>query len=175
MNYIKNLKSYLTNKRGVASIEIAISAMLFIIAVGAFIDLSAILSKINSISTTNAYVSRVIGAQGGVSTRQPENFKGEYINSKELYQNVKNSLGRSGLKESDWTMYIDGRKLTNNTNVPLKDFGKEITLTLESDLKWDLFSNFIPGEVTNHQTSERTVVSSFKVRTGDIKTEYKQE
>ncbi|AFV21845.1 MULTISPECIES: TadE/TadG family type IV pilus assembly protein [Bacillus] len=174
MKLNKKIKTFLENKKGVATIEIAICAMLFIIAIGAFIDLSAILSKINSISSTNAYVSRVVGAQGGVKTRTPENFKGEYIHSKELYQNVKNSLERSGLKESDWSMYIDGRRLTSSINVPLKDYGNEITIKLKTNLKWDLLSNFIPGDLTNNQTSERTVVSSFKVRTGDVKSEYKQ-
>ncbi|MFE8096123.1 hypothetical protein DUD82_36270, partial [Bacillus toyonensis] len=72
------------------------------------------------------------------------------------------------------SMYIDGRRLTNSINVPLKDYGNEITIKLETNLKWDLLSNFIPGDLTNNQTSERTVVSSFKVRTGDIKSEYKQ-
>ncbi|MFJ8531099.1 hypothetical protein [Bacillus sp. NPDC094106] len=173
MNIKKRFKNLRRNKKGVASIEIAISAMLFIMAVGAFIDLSAILSKINSVSSTNAYVARVVGAQGGIRTRAPENFREEYISSKSLYENVKNSLERSGLKESDWVMYIDGQKLTKNTNTLLKDRGKDITIKLEFDLEWSLLSNFIPGEFKNHKVSERTVESSFKVRTEDIKTEYK--
>lgn len=178
-NTISNIFSTLKNKKGASSIEIAIGVLIFIIVVCGFIDLTIILKKINTVSTTTTTVARILGQQGGIGSKAPEGHHGDYITSTELYANIYKSFELSGIKDKDWDIYINNVPFVGSKNGSVQkfgtyDYGKPINVKIKMKYGWTLINNFIPGQITQTKTSKRNVVSSFSIRNGGYKSEYKQ-
>lgn len=148
------------------SLEIAISVLVIVVAIAGLVDLTTILQRTNTVSMNTAYISRVVGSQGGVRTSKIENFAGNYVDSNELYRNVKKSMSSSGIPEDEWEVKIDGRTLTPITNIPLRDYGSKITIETSVDYKWTLTSNVVPGQISGVHTSDNEVYTTHKIRDG---------
>lgn len=173
MNSIYNKFQNIKEEVGSISLEVAICSLLFIVCVAGFTDLTVILRKINTISVQSNYIARTVGRQGGIRNSCPDGYVAEdYVSSSQLYENVKKSFAMSGITEDQWSVKIDGRDFKSNTNLPIKTYGTDIPVTVSIKYDWTLLSNFIPGTITQTKDSNRIIVSSFKQRDGDIKTEY---
>lgn len=173
MNYIDNKFRNLKKEVGSISLEVAICSLLFIVCVAGFTDLTVILRKINTISVQSNYIARTVGRQGGIRNSCPDGYVAEdYVTSDQLYQNIKKSFDMSGITEGEWSIEICGRDFKQNTNLPIKTYGDDIPITVSVEYDWALLSNFIPGTISQHKDSNRIIVSSFKQRDGDIKSEY---
>lgn len=173
MNFMKKVRNRIKNKHGMTTIEIAICALIFIVAISGFVDLTQVLNKLNTISQTNSYIARTISKQGGVRTRNIDNFAGEYVTTQELYRNVETSLTRSGIPHNNWELYIDEYKIKPETNTPIRNYGETINIRLDVKYNWTLISNFIPGKITQTKKSYRNVVSTYKIRNESMNSEYK--
>lgn len=175
MKFKDKIAKVLKNKKGFSSIEIAIGAMVFLIAVCGLVDLTSVLRKLNTMSVQSSYIARTVGRQGGVRTSTPTNYDaGDYVSSSELYSNVKKSFNMSGVPDTMWTATVNGVTLTPSTNLPIVTYGSNIPVKITIKYNWGLVSNFIPGKITQSKQSYRTIVSSFKLRDGNFKTDYKQ-
>lgn len=162
------------NSKGMTSIEVGISVIILIMVISGFVDLTTILRKQTTLSNASTYVARTVGLQGGVRGTEPEQFEGySYTNNKELYDNLNTMFKDAGISSNNWTCTINGYKLSSSTNTPLYDFGQDIKINLTIDYDWGLVSNFIPGTLHNHRTSERIITSSYKIRNGGWSSDYK--
>lgn len=162
--YFKRIKEKLGDKKGMTTLEIAISAFIIIVALTGFIDMVKVSQKLDTASSITGYVGRVVGNQGGVRTTAPKHQYGNYVTSEQLYREVKTILENGGVKESDFKLYVDGKRFKEGTNIALKDFGERIPVKLEVTYEWELISSATGLDMKNTKESSRTVVSSFKVR-----------
>lgn len=175
MKFKDKITRILKSKKGFSSIEIAIGAMVFLIAVCGLVDLTSVLRKLNTMSVQSSYIARTVGRQGGIRPSTPTNYDaGDYVTSSELYNNVKKSFNMSGVPDTMWTATVNGVTLTPTTSLPIITYGTDIPIKITIKYNWGLISNFIPGKITQSKQSYRTVVSSFKLRNGSFITDYKK-
>lgn len=168
---MKLLQKIRRQKKGMTSFEIVVSVMVVLVILCGFVDLTSILNRLNTVSQNTAYVSRVIGRQGGVQTQEIENFDGRYVTSKELYRNVKQSMNSTGISDDEWEMRIDGMTVTPSSNLPIKDYGTTMGVEVEVSYNWDLTDNFVPMDFSNTKVSENKVFTTYKVRNLDFEQE----
>lgn len=156
------------SKKGMTSLEIIIAVLVVVVIICGFVDLTTILQRTNSVSQNTAYISRVVGSQGGVRTTQIDNFAGTYVTSDDLYRSVKRSMNSSGIEDDDWEVTINGNILNESTNVPLKDYGSRMKIQVSVDYKWGLTSNYVPGDLEGTTTSSNEVFTTHKIRDGNF-------
>lgn len=169
---IRRCKERLTNHKGITTIEIAISAMIIIIALAGFVDMVNVSQKMDTASSVNGYVGRVVAAQGGVQVQPTVHHTGNYVTSPQLYREVKTTLANGGFSEDEFELKVNGRVITPETNVPIVSFGERMDIELSVDYKWELIGGALGTELGSTKTSKREVVSSFKFREGDIETDF---
>lgn len=157
------------NKKGVTSLEIVISVMIVLIVLSGFADLTQILRRSNAVSVNTAYISRVVGSQGGLQTRKIANFSGRYVTANELYTNIDRSMRSSGIPDDEWEVRIHGVKLTPATNIPVYDYGSRIPISVSVDYRWGLTDNFIPGSLEGKHESNNVVSTTHKIRDGGFR------
>ncbi|MDF2879509.1 MAG: hypothetical protein K0R54_66 [Clostridiaceae bacterium] len=163
LNKFKKLKE---DKRGTMAIEIVVGMLMFLLVLCFFLDITIITWKFSVISQTNTYLARTAGLQGGIRTSAPTGYPGgndAYASSSEVYKQIQENFKSAGINDNEYTVKINGTKLRSNSNVAV-DYLDNITTYIEVDYKWDLVSNFIPGDLTNSITSKRAVISEFKYR-----------
>lgn len=165
-NLVVKIKEKLANKKGVTSIEVVLSVLIVIVIISGFVDLTAILRRGNAVSTNTAYISRVVGNQGGVQTNQIPNFSGRYVTSNELFSNVQRSMRSSGIADDEWEVRIYGVPLSEGTNLPVYDYGSRIPIVVTVDYEWGFTQNFIPGDIEGTHESKNSVVTTHKIRDG---------
>lgn len=156
-------------KKGMTSIEIVLSVLLILIAISGFVDLTNIIRRGTAVSASTAYVSRVVGNQGGIQTKQIKNFSGRYVGSNELYSNIKRTMESSGIPEEDWTVRVYGVTLTPTTNLAVYDYGTSIPITVTVDYEWGFTQNFVPGNIEGTHSSRSSVYTTHKIRDGNYK------
>lgn len=169
---IQNVKSKLSNKKGMTTIEVAISVMLVVMALAGFVDMVNNSQKLDTASSVTGYVGRVVANQGGIQTTPTEHHVGNYVSSDQMYREVKSILENGGIPEKDFSLTINNLEITPGTDMEVQDFGERMRVELKIHYKWDLMSQMLPGVLDGEQISSRTVISSFKTRTGDIQSEY---
>lgn len=152
------------NKKGMTSIEIVLSVLIVIMMIAGFVDLTVILRRGNVATTNTAYISRVVGNQGGLQISEIDNFNGRYVGSSEVYRNVKRSMNSSGISDDEWTATIYGVPLTPETNIPVFEYGTKIPITVDVEYEWSFTSNFIPKELKGARKSKAEVVTTHKIR-----------
>lgn len=163
--FFRTIKEKLTNKKGMTSLEIGLSAFIIIIALTGFIDMVKISQKLDTASSITGYVGRVVANQGGIRTAPPAHIYGNYVTSDQLYGEVTNILANGGVEEADFKLFVDGKRIQPGTNIPLRDAGERIPVKLEVTYNWDLMSTALHVDMEKTKESNRTVVSSYKVRT----------
>lgn len=168
----RRLKERIQNNKGITTIEIAISAMIIIVALAGFVDMVNVSQKMDTASSVNGYVGRVVASQGGVRVRPTVHHSGNYVTSPQLYREVKTTLENGGFKEEDFKLKINGVEISPTSNVPITSFGDRIKIELTVDYRWELISGALGTDLGSSKTSKREVVSSFKKRNGNIKTKF---
>lgn len=163
---INKLKKILKNNKGLNTIETAILSVIILTCIGGLIDLNSIMKKFNATSSTASYISRTIAKQGGVRINKVPQYNGDYVTSRVLYNDVKKILNDAGVKDSEFTVKIDGTLLSPSTNLPIRSYGTSMKVELNIRYKWNFISQ-VTGVGSFNKSSHRTVNSTFKNRTAD--------
>ncbi|HBG8471034.1 TPA: hypothetical protein KRH38_003382 [Clostridioides difficile] len=164
----------LKNNKGFTSLEVAIFSIILIICIAGIMDFQNIQKKFNSISSTSTYITRVVGHQGGIRTSAPSNYLDSYVTSQKLYQDVKYILGKAGIDEEKWKVYINGYELSPDLYMPIVERGTNITTQLKFSYDLNFLSQIIPVKKEQTKASVRNTISTFKLREStDIDTEIK--
>lgn len=166
-------KNRVQNNKGVTTIEIGLSAILIIIALSGFIDMVNMSQKMDTASSVTGYVGRVVGNQGGLMQQPSVHHLDSYVTTPQLYREVQTTLAKGGFTEKDFTLEINGQVVKPDTNVETVSFGERIPIKLTVKYDWELMSMTVPGTIGGTKTSKREVVSSFKIREGDIQSDFK--
>ena len=161
---LDKIRKKLKETKGLNTIEVAICSMIILVAIGGLLDLNGIMKKFNATSSTTSYIARTISKQGGVRMNKPSSFSGEYVTSQSLYSDVKSNLNNAGIKDSEFTVKINGYTLSSSSNVPIVTYGDDLKVELTINYSWKLLSQFTGGN-NYSKTSNRIVTSSIKNRT----------
>lgn len=170
--FISWIKERLHNHEGITTIEIAISAMIILVGLAGFVDMVNMSQKLDTASSVNGYVGRVVANQGGVRAAPTAQHDGNYVSSTQLYREVQTTLANGGIAEKDFVLKVSGKAVKPGTNIPLQEFGTRIPIELTINYEWTLMGNLLPGNIQSKKTSNRVVVSSFKVRKDSISTTF---
>ena len=127
------------------------------------------MKKQHAISSTDNYVARTIGKQGGLRQNKPDYYPGNYISSSSLYSDIKKSMNDAGIADSDWKLTIktprDGTvDFTPYTNLSLTEKGKDMEVTLTINYYWNLSAQVTPIKLKGSNTAKRVATSTFKIR-----------
>ena len=167
----KKLKNK-NNKKGFTIIEVVITSLVVLMAFSFLVDLLTISWKYNFVSQTNSNIARTLGEQSGIRTKVPDGFPGgkqAYTSSSELYSQLKTDFASAGFEEKDWTVFVDGVKLTSTSNFKYK-YGDTINTKIIAKYNWNLLNNY--KEDTSQKTIEstRSIYAGFTERKDDINT-----
>lgn len=172
-------KVNIKDKKGLNSIELVIGVLIALLLFATFLDFLSISNKMQAMTTTSTYLSRVLSNQGCIA-KNPNScvdssgntgYNTEYIKnknfvtSKELYENINNIMKREKIEAKDWTVKINNHILNENTNTKLFNFRERIEISIEINYKWNMLSQLIPI-ITKNGTlkSKQSIVSSYKFR-----------
>lgn len=180
----KYLKNKFKEKKGLNSMQLAIGTLIMSFLFAGTIDAVNISNRMQSLSSTMTYISKVVSNQGCL-TNNPEsayiNERGErkysinyiknkkYVDASTLYNTVSNIMTSDGIPRSDWKITIGGVNLSPSMKTPLYDFREKIPVTIEIDYSWDTLSNLLP--ISNNLLkgkfkTTQEIVSIYKVRDG---------
>lgn len=173
----KKIKKIIANKKGMSTIEFAISLMVFIMLFSFIFDLILITYKQYAVAEQTTQMARQIAKQSGCKNSTPYNFPGgaeNYYTTTELYNIMKNKMNKLNIPESDWKVVI---KTTDKTQ-PSHLQDKKFTLTSNHtgwntnyrdyvavettyNYKWGLWSQFVPTVVKGKTVVERGAFSEY--------------
>lgn len=177
--YIKNK---LKEKKGLNSIEMVIGSLIVIALFAGMTDFIKISNRMQSLSSTMTYVSRVLSNQGCLAN-SPESiyldssgrqlYNIDYIKNKKFvrsdtfFNNISEIMKSDGIKDDEWRVFINGERLTSSTTTKLFDFRERIPVKIEIDYTWGTLSDILPiNEKTLGGTfkTSQEIVSTYKVR-----------
>lgn len=179
--FFKNKKSKkaINNKKGMSSIELIFGALASIVIFAGYLDFIFISNRMQAMSTSMTYLSRTISNQGCLSN-DPENnclingktgYKIDYIKNKKfvtsqvLYNEIKSIMDNEHIPTSDWTVYIDGVKLSKATKTKLYNFQEEIDIKITVKYEWKNLASLLPVKhLRGEFTSNQNTVSLYKFR-----------
>lgn len=168
----KLFKKYINNTDGLSAIELGICTLIILLCICFFIDLTTNMYKFDALSTTATYVTRTVERQGGISNNPPSSYNGEFASTSELYADVKKIMNNAGVKDSEFTVTVNGTELKNNNTSTTKYYGEDITVKVTIKYNWGLVKNFIGLDSTYSKTSTRTTKSSLIKRTNGNNSSY---
>lgn len=182
-----SLKKNIKSKKGLSSIEMVIGSFVIISLFAVMTDFIRMSSKMQSLSSTINYVSKVLSNQGCITPTNPENiylsssgnklYSMDYIKNKkfitsgELLNTINNIMLSDGIEPDEWRVYIDGVELTSGYTSELYDFRERIPVRVEIDYTWETIGNILPidnNELSQTLNSSQEIVSIYKVRDLDI-------
>lgn len=174
---LNNIRKTLANKKGMSTIEFAISLLVFIMLFSFVFDLFLITYKQYAIAEQTTQMARQIAKQSGVEASTPYNFPGgdeNYYTTTELYQTMDKKMSKLNISKSDWSIVIktldksqpSGFQKKQFTLIPnhsgiRTNYRDYITVEVTYNYKWGLWSQFIPGEVRGKTVVERSAFSEY--------------
>ena len=176
---IKNIKKDI---RGLSSIEAVIGILIAIIIFAGFLDFILISNRMQALSTTNTYLSRVISNQGCIAQNSnscvtsdgqggyDETYikNGGFIKSEEIFNQVDRIMKSESVPTSDWSVTVDVVPLTSSTQTRLFKFRDIIEIKIEVKYKWTNLSNLLLINLPEQKfTSNQRVVSTYLLRNQD--------
>lgn len=177
---VKKIKNIKNDVRGLSSLEATIGILIAIVLFAAYLDFIVISNKMQALSTTNTYLSRVISNQGCVaqnpsscitSDTHEGGYNVDYIKNKtfvkssEIYNQVDRIMKSESIPSSDWSVTIDGVPLTSNTTTRLFRFREIINIKIEVRYRWNNLSGFLPINLPEQKfTSNQRIVSTYQLR-----------
>lgn len=175
---IKKLKE----KKGLNSIEMVIGSLVVITLFAGMTDFIKIHNKMQSVSSSISYVSKIVANQGCL-TNNPEssyiNSNGtkyyyidyiknkKYVDSNTLYNSINRIMQSDGISSSEWRIYIGGQQLSPTTHTNLYSFGDRIPISIEIDYSWGVLAGILPiseSMLSGTLRSSQDVVSTYKKR-----------
>ena len=145
---VKKIKNSKNDIRGLSSLEATIGILIVIVLLAGYLDFIVISNKMQALSTTNTYLSRVISNQGCVrqnpsscvTSSGESGYNVDYIKNKtfvtsaEIFNQVDKIMRSESVPTSDWSVTIDGVPLTSTTTTRLYQFRDIINIRLKLDI-----------------------------------------
>lgn len=174
------IKKELLNKKGMSTIEFAISLMIFIFIFSFIFDLCLITYNQYAVSEQTTQMARQIAKQSGLESATPQYFPGgnnNYYTSSEIYDIMKRKMNNLNVSEDDWNIAIKYEDKSNASQIQIKQFnltsenlnnfnvrtnyGDFITIEVTYNYTWGLWSQFIPNIVKGTTVVERSAFSEY--------------
>ena len=181
----KFLKKKFKEKKGLNSIEMVIGSLVTITLFAGITDFINISNRMQNISSTMSYISKVMSNQGCLSNN-PESIyvnsdgsqyyhidyikNKKYITTNTLYNSVTQIMKNDNIPTSEWRVYINNELLTPQTNTKVFDFREKIPIKIEIDYNWATLSKILPvGQNTLSGTfkSSQSIISTYQIRESD--------
>lgn len=159
------------NKKGEAEIIVfAVCSMMILMLVCGFLDTLDILRKINVVSQTVTYVSRIGSNQGGFEKIKPDYVSGTYITSDIIAEHIKKSMNYVGIKDEDYDIIISGNSnksynIKDKLDIKTVDRASNMNIKVIIKYRWKLLSNWLPLGDYMLET-ERNMWTVMKIRDG---------
>lgn len=179
---LKFIKKKIKEKKGLNSIEMVIGSLVVITLFAGMTDFIKISNRMQSISSTISYVSKVLSNQGCLANN-PESvyvnpdgtqyynisyIKNEkYIDSRTLFEAVSNIMRNDGIAEDEWRVFVGGQRLTSSTKTKVFNFRERIPVEVQVDYSWGTLSNLLPissDALSGTLNSSQEIVSTYKIR-----------
>lgn len=169
-------------KDGLNAIEMVIGSLVVITLFAGMVDYIQISNKMQSISSTVNYVSKVLSNQGCLANNPETAYTGannaqlynidyiknkKYVDSRTLYSTIKNIMDSDGIKVEEWRVFIDGERLTSTTKTRLFDFRERIPVKVEIDYNWGTLTGLLPvsdSVLSGTLKSNQEIVSTYRIR-----------
>lgn len=161
---LKQSKRLGKDRKGSLAIEIVIGCFIFLIVMCFMTDVTMLGWRFSVVSQTNSYIARTVGLQGGILSSAPTGFPGgnaAYISTGEMASYVADNFSKAGITSGEYTVTVNGVPMTSGISIDYRD---NMTIETKVKYKWNMVSNFIPGNIENWISSKRSVVSEFKYR-----------
>lgn len=184
---IKYIKNKIKEKQGLSSLEMVIGALVIVAVFAGMMDFINISNRMQSLSSTMSYVSKVLSIQGCITSGNPEAIyldssgkqlydtdyikTGKFVNANTLFNTVNEIMSSDGIESDEWRIYIDGALFTPGHTSKLYDFRERIPVRVEIDYTWETIGNLLP--INNNLLSgtfntSQEIVSVYKIRELDI-------
>lgn len=171
------IKKIIANKKGMSTIEFAISLMVFIMLFSFIFDLILITYKQYAVAEQTTQMVRQIAKQSGCTNSTPYNFPGgaeNYYTTTELYNIMKKKMDNLNIPEGDWSVTIkttDKSQPVQNQNrlfilTPTHsglntNYGNYIAVETTYNYTWGLWSQFMPTKVKGQMVVERGAFAEY--------------
>lgn len=159
------------NKKGEAEVIVfAVCSMMILMLICGVLDTLDILRKINVVSQTVTYVSRIGSNQGGFEKVKPDYVSGNYMTSDIIAEHVKKTMNFVGIKDEDYDIVISGNpggpyNIKDVSNIKTLDRASTMNIKATIKYKWNLLSNWLPLDTYTLKT-ERNMWTIMKIREG---------
>lgn len=179
---IKFIKNKIKDKKGLNSIEMVIGSLIVITLFAGMTDFIKISSRMQSVSSTVSYVSKVLSNQGCL-TNNPESVyvdssgaqyyyvdyikNKKYVDSATLYNTINSMMLSDNIQSNEWKVYVDGKLLTTNTTTKVFNFRERIPVEVQINYNWNVLSGVLPisnSVLSGVLTSYQEIVSTYKIR-----------
>lgn len=168
----KYINNYIKNKKGLSAIQTGIGVFIVLICICGFIDLTTTMYKFNALSSTATYVTRIIEKQGGIAQTAPKSYRGEFVPTSELYNDVKKIMNASGVADDKWEVYVNGTKLAGTNTGVIRYYNEDIKIEVKIRYSWNMVRNFININKEYEKTVTRYSKSSLIKRESNINSSF---
>lgn len=164
----------LQNKKGMFSIEYAITLMIFLMILTFTLDFAVISVKRNSMSQFSQTVVRQVRVQSGLERTMPDNFPGTestYATTDQIRDAFFNKLQGLGLDSDGAEMVIEGINTSGSNqtwtisegSLPnvLLDYQSPFTVKLTFKYRWGFFSSFMTSDPEKKFTVKSTGITEY--------------
>lgn len=112
-------------------------------------------------------VSKVIAVQGGVLSKPPDGYPGgkdAYYTPKQLQALIQKNLSKSGVKDGDWKVEVDGKTLITSSSCQTikKDWMEEMNIELKTRYHWPILSKVLKSQWDTTINASRPKLSEWK-------------
>lgn len=174
---MKNIKQKLKEKKGISTLEFAVSLLVFIMIFSFLFDFFFIAYRQHQVSRITSDLVREIAIQSGLESTTPSNYPGgpdNYVTVSEAYNALSKQMQDLGVTNFSAKVTMENRgNGTNYISFDLSpgesgyrtDYRGEISLEVHYTHKWGAWRSFIPFI----QDAERTIT---RVGYGEYKYDY---
>lgn len=159
--------------KGISSIDYIISFLVFILLVSFVFDMFLIGYKQYQVSRVATTLVRDMAKQSGLKSTVPYNFPGadnNYMTTNEAYNYISTEMKNMGIDTWNTQVTMTNRSdkksysftLANNYPGYNTDYRGEISITINYDYKWGLWSQLAPGITGGSRTVTRTGFGEYK-------------
>lgn len=169
------IKNYIKNTKGASSVEFISSLFIFVMVMSFVFDLIFIGYKQFAVSIESNKLIRILNTQSGSMTSVPANFPGgssNYITVSKLSKMVDDKMDNLGI--NDYTFKITAEDptapggeryiyLPNSNSQGIKtDYRGYISIEIKYKYKFNIWSQFIPGNLEGNATVSRSGFAEYK-------------
>lgn len=170
------MNKIIKNKRGISTLVFAFGLMMLLTVIYFGTDIIKINNGMSVMSQGTTEIARIASIQGGIGSRKPSHFPGEYITIDDLDGLIERKMGAVGYSKDQYSIEIKpinagGRtgKVGSNGVSPSGNFDYKTEFEVVSTLKYEwFFSSITMGIEKDREASFRRVgMSEWKFNYGN--------